>query len=176
VSGKADADAILDEAHRQWIAMLRLRGSLHGAVFIIQIDAWDIMRAHGSRGFWDATSHRFEPRTLYGIPVRITIDDAEDAPRVKLLDEPRPIYAAPLHFIPARREGKTQEVLRQQRELRAALEAMVKAGAHNQSNFTVVGGREFWDAGTWDTFVWDAPVQEIIERFGEESEQPPEGR
>jgi hypothetical protein len=28
-----------------------------------------------------------------------------------------------------------------------------------ESNFTVVGGGEFWDAGTWDTFVWDAPVQ-----------------
>jgi hypothetical protein len=30
-----------------------------------------------------------------------------------------------------------------------------------ESNFTVAGGGEFWDIGTWDAFLWDAPVQGV---------------
>lgn len=31
----------------------------------------------------------------------------------------------------------------------------------NESNFTVVGGGDFWDVATWDSFVFDAPVQGV---------------
>lgn len=30
-----------------------------------------------------------------------------------------------------------------------------------ESNFTVIGGGDFWDIATWDAFIWDAPVQGI---------------